>query len=151
MIESENQSLYFEMCFQTDILPYLQNNELCVQHFNNLGLLGRSLNCPTCKNRLFWTKYKKVNHGFDWKCQNGSCAKYKSIFSIHTGSFFAQSNIQLQKWLPLIYLWSIQTSNKQTELQTGLAGNAINSAFACLRELCDRNLQKTLSGWGDRV
>ena len=47
------------MCFQTDILPYLRNHELCVQHFKNLGLLARSLKCPICKNCLIWTKYKK--------------------------------------------------------------------------------------------
>ena len=83
------------MCFQTDILPYLQNYELCIQHLKNLGLLPRSLNCPICKNRLFWTRYKKVKDGFGWKCQNGNCAKFKSIFSNRTGSFFARSNIQL--------------------------------------------------------
>ena len=122
------------MCFQTDILPHLQNNELCIQRFKNLGILPRSLNCPMCKNRLFWTSYKKVKDGFGWNC--------------HAGSFFAESNIQLPKWLHLVYLWSIQTSNKQTQLQTGLSGYAIINAFGCLREICDRYLQKTLSGWG---
>ena len=47
------------MCFQTDIPPYLQNYELCIQHLKNFGLLPRSLNCPICKNCLFWTRYKK--------------------------------------------------------------------------------------------
>ena len=42
-----------------------------------LGLLPRSLNCPICKNFLFWRRYKKVKDGFGWKCQNGVCAKYK--------------------------------------------------------------------------
>ena len=76
------------MCFQTDILPYLQNYELCIQLLKNLGLLPRSLNCPICKNCLFWTRYKKFKDGFGWKCQNGNGAKFKSIFSIRTGSFF---------------------------------------------------------------
>ena len=76
------------MCFQTDILPYIQNYELCIQHLKNLGLLPRSLNCPICKNCLFWSRYKKVKDGFGWKCQNGNCAKFFLFFFYSHGTFF---------------------------------------------------------------
>ena len=130
------------MSFQTEVLPFIQNTELCVRELKTMGLLARSLDCLECRNPMNWTKYAKSKDGFGWKCQNPACEKYKYYVSIRTGSFFAQSNIPLTKWLHLIYLWSIETPNKQTRLHTEISEPSIVNAFACLREICDRWLQE---------
>ena len=44
------------MCFQTDILSYC---ELSIQHFKNLGLLPRSVQCPICRIVCFQQDIEK--------------------------------------------------------------------------------------------
>ena len=69
-------------------------------------------------------------------------AKIIKILSVRNVSFFANSNLSLSKWVHLIYLLSFQTSNQQSHAQTGVSKQSITNAYACLREICDRYLQK---------
>ena len=130
------------MNFNADVLPCLQNIEICIHKFKQLGLLNRDQRCPNCQEMCFWTKYLKSKDGWAWKCQTKLCQNYKNYISIRKGSFFANSNIPLPKWLHLMYLWATKASNKQTQLQTGLSNHTIIDAFACLREICGRYLQE---------
>ena len=130
------------MNFNADVLPCLQNIEICIHKLKQLGLLNRDQRCPKCQEMCFWTKQSKSNDGWSWKCQTKLCQNYKIYISIRKGSFFANSNIPLPKWLHLMYLWATKASNKQTQLQTGLSNPTIIDAFACLREICGRYLQK---------
>ena len=130
------------MNFNADVLPCLQNIEICIHKLKQLGLLNRDQRCPNCQGMSFWTKYSKSKDGWAWKCQTKLCHNYKNYISIRKGSFFANSNIPLPKWLHLMYLWATKASNKQTQLQTGLSNHTIIDAFACLREICGRYLQE---------
>ena len=130
------------MNFTEEILPCLDNNELCILKLKQLGLLARDIKCIQCNRDLLWTKHKKAKDGFAWKCQNTKCKIHKNTVSVRNGSFFANSNLSLAKWVHLIYLWSIQTSNQQAHAQTGVSKQSITNAYACLREICDRYLLK---------
>ena len=48
----------------------------------------------------------------------------------------------LTTWIHIIYLWSIEASNKQGNQLTGIRKGTITNAYACIREICDRYLQK---------
>ena len=85
------------MCFQTDILPYLQNYELCIQHLKNLGLLPRSLNCPICKNRLFWTRYKKSQRWFWLEVSKWKLCEIQKYFFYSHGKFFCPKRYSVIK------------------------------------------------------
>ena len=93
------------MNFNADVfLPCLQNIEICIHKLKQLGLLNRDQRCPNCQEMCFWTKYSKSKDGWAWKCQTKLCQNYKNYISIRKGSFFANSNIPLPKWLHLMVL-----------------------------------------------
>ena len=99
------------MNFNADVLLCLQNIEICIHKLKQLGLLNRDQRCPNCQEMCFWTKYSKSKDGWAWKCQTKLCQNYKNYISIRKGSFFANSNIPLPKWLHLMYLWATKASN----------------------------------------
>ena len=94
------------MNFNADVLPCLQNIEICIHKLKQLGLLNRDQRCPNCQEMCFRTKYSKSKDGWAWKCQTKLSQNYKNYISIRKGSFFANSNIPLPKWLHLMYLWA---------------------------------------------
>ena len=66
------------MNFTEEILPCLNNNELCILKLKHFGLLARDIKCIHCNRDLLWTKHKKTKDGFAWKCQNTKCKNHKS-------------------------------------------------------------------------
>ena len=127
------------MNFNADVLPCLQNIEICIHKLKQLGLLNSDQRCPNCQEMCFWTKYSKSKDGWAWKCQTKLCQNYKNYISIRKGSFFANSNIPLPKWLHMMYLWATKASNKQTQLQTGLSNHTIIDGEYMWRDRFDRN------------
>ena len=61
------------------------------------------------------------------------CRKRRSI---RAGSFFEDSKISLGQWLNIIYLWSIDVSNKQRSLITGFSLRTIATTLAKIRQIC---------------
>ena len=55
---------------------------------------------------------------------------------IRAGSFFEDSKISLGQWLNIIYLWSIDVSNKQLSLTTGISLRTITTTLAKIRQIC---------------
>ena len=49
--------------------------------------------------------------GYHWECPVNQCRKRRSI---RAGSFFEYSKIPLSHWLYIIFLWSIDESNKKS-------------------------------------
>ena len=68
---------------------------------------------------------------------------YRKRRSITAGSFFEDSKISLGQWLNIVYLWSIDVSNKQLSFMTGISLRNIATTFAKVREICSL---KTLHG-----
>ena len=55
---------------------------------------------------------------------------------VDTGSFFEDSKIPLSHWLYVIFLWSIDESNKKVSLMTGLSLRTVITALQRLRDIC---------------
>ena len=53
----------------------------------------------------------KSDDGYHWECPVNKCRKRRSI---RAGSFFEDSKIPLSHWLYIIFLWSIDESNKKS-------------------------------------
>ena len=76
---------------------------------------------------------RNVVDGLIWECRLRTCRKRRSI---RAGSFFEDSKISLGQWLNIIYLWSIDVSNKQLSLMTGISLRTIATTLAKIRQIC---------------
>ncbi|XP_063710240.1 uncharacterized protein LOC134838875 [Symsagittifera roscoffensis] len=123
-----------------NLLPLFSNNELAINFLKQKNLLKNSCLCTACQTPQNWTKYQKTKDGFSWRCQNRTCSRFKLTTSIRKDSFFENSNIDLPKWIQIIYLWGMRGSNKNAATQVGVSQRAIVDAFASLREICQRHL-----------
>ena len=76
---------------------------------------------------------RNVVDGLIWECPLRTCRKRRSI---RAGSFFEDSKISLGQWLNIIYLWSIDVSNKQLSLMTGFSLRTIATTLSKIRQIC---------------
>ena len=125
---------------RSSILAAISSPHAVITYLKNLNLLKSVCPCESCNKPMFWTQYSKGKDGYTWKCQNAHCRRYKYTTSIRIGSFFANSKITSDKWVHIIYCWSMRTGNKNTMQLTGLKKKAVIDAFASLREICQRHL-----------
>ena len=86
-----------------------------------------------------------------WECPLRTCSKRQSI---RAGSFFEDLKISLGQWLNIIYLWSIDVSNKQLSLMTEFLLRAIATTLAKIRQICSLKILRgniELGGRGKMV
>ena len=76
------------------------------------------------------------------------CRKRRSI---RAGSFFEDSKIPLSHWLYIIFLWSIDESNKKVSLLTGFSLLTVITALQRLRDICSLHGNVKLGGRGKTV
>ena len=94
-----------------DILTLIQSCQAILTFLVNRGLLAARRSC-SCGNRMV-LREDKSDDGYHWECPVNQCRKRKSIIA---GSFFEDSKIPLSHWLYIIFLWSIDESNKIVSL-----------------------------------
>ena len=76
---------------------------------------------------------RNVMDGLIWECPLRTCRKRRSI---RAASFFEDSKISLGLWLNIIYLWSVDVSDKQLSLMTGFSLRTIATALGKIRQMC---------------
>ena len=76
---------------------------------------------------------EESDDGYHWECPVNHCRKRRSI---RAGSFFEDSKIPLAQWLFIIFLWSIEESNKRVSLLTGLSLRTVVTVLQKLRHIC---------------
>ena len=76
---------------------------------------------------------RNVMDGLIWECPLRTCRKRRSI---RAGSFFEDSRISLGQRLNIIYLWSVDVSNKQLSLMTGISLRTNATTLAKIRQIC---------------
>ena len=96
----------------------------------NRGLLAARRRC-SCGNQMV-LRDDKSDDGYHWECPVNQCRKRRSI---RAGSFFEDSKIPLWHWLYIIFLWSIDESNKKVSLLTGLSLRTVITALQRFRDI----------------
>ena len=140
------------MDFTAEILPCLDNNELCILKLKQLGLLSRDIKCIQCNRDLLWTKHKKAEDGFARKYQNTKCKNHKYTVSVRNRSFFANSNLSLAK-MGSFNLLVIYSNIESAGSCADRCQQTIN--YKCLRmpsgNLWQISAKKPYSSWWSRI
>ena len=123
--------------FQDVVLPLLSDNSSnVIRWMQQKKLLKSEVKCDSCAAWMNWTKYSRSKDGFIWKCQQKDCLKYKSTKSIRIGSFFARSNIALQRWIHVMYLWCERIGERAASRQVNLSEKTMIDCYNFFREVC---------------
>jgi len=112
-------------------LTWIQSCHAVFAFLVNRGLLAATRWC-SCGNEMVPRNYKSVD-GYHWECPVNHCRKWRSI---HAGSFFEDSKISLHHWLYIIFLWSVDETNRKVSLLTGLSIRTVVTVLQRLREIC---------------
>lgn len=74
--------------------------------------------------------------GFAFKCLEKCCAKYKTSLSIRTNSFLRNYSVDLRKFLHFVYLYSLETSQKNICEVVGLSESLVYKLIKDLQHAC---------------
>ena len=130
MADSKSASTHFIMNHH-ELLTLIQSCQAILTFFVSRGLLAARRRC-SCGNQMV-LRDDKSDDGYHWECPVNKCRKRRSI---RAGSFFEDSKIPLSHWLYVIFLWSIDQSNKKVSLMTGLSLRTVITALQRLRDIC---------------
>ena len=116
---------------------------LCDDPSNAIGwlkdrkLLASKQNCACCGKDMAWTSYTKGLDGFAWRCNRRKCENRSKWASIRKGSIFEGSHLSLQKWIHVMYLWSLQTSQEKVAEILQISKPTLVSLYITMREIAD--------------
>ena len=108
--DSKSNSTHFIMNHH-ELLTLIQSCQAILTFLVNRGLLAAKRIC-SCGNQMV-LRDNKSDDGYHWECPVNQCRKRRSI---RAGTFFEDSKIPLSHWLYIIFLWSIDESNKKVSL-----------------------------------
>ena len=114
-----------------EFLTLIQSVHAIFTFLVDCGLLASRQRCQ-CGTEMV-LRDRNVVDSLIWECPLRTCRKRRSI---RAGSFFEDSKISLRQWLNIIYLWSIDVSNKQLSLMTGISLRTIATTLAKIRQIC---------------
>ena len=114
-----------------ELLTLIQSCQAILTLLVNRGLLAARRRC-SCGDEMV-LRDDKSDDGYHWECPVNQCRKRRLI---RAGSFFEYSKIPLSHWLYIIFLWSIDESNKKVSLLTGLSLRTVIMALQRLRDMC---------------
>ena len=106
--------------------------EECLMYYARQRLLASQAHCRLCGTTMDLKKRPSVKDQFSWRCTNSSC---RTWLTLRHGSFFEKSNLDLQKWLHIIFLWSADASQKQIIETTGISQKTIIDCCSFLRDI----------------
>ena len=76
-----------------------------------------------------------VSDKYSWHCSN--C---KSLLSIRHKRFFSKSNLPLQKWLLMLYLWAREYPVTDAAEEAEISSRVVVDIYQWLREVCTNKL-----------
>ena len=104
------------------------------------GLLATRKECLKCGNgtqMLFQERTEQggTKDGYTWRCP--VCHSYKTI---RDNSFFKGSNVPLNKWIFLMYLWSMNVGVCTAALQAEVTEKTAMDYYQFFRDVCSTRL-----------
>ena len=111
--------------------------EECLMYYVRQWLLASQAHSRFCGTTMDLKKWPSVKDQFSWRCTNSSC---RTWLTPRHGSFFEKSNLDLQKWLHIIFVWSADASQKQIIETTGISQKTIIDCCSFLRDICSWKL-----------
>lgn len=115
-----------------ELLTLIQSFHSIFTFLVDRGLIASRSEC-SCGSDMVLKERQNTPDGFIWECPSKNCRRRRSI---RTGSFFEDSKIPLGQWLYVIFLWSIDESNKRLSLLTGLSLRTVVTTLEKLRNVC---------------
>jgi len=77
----------------------MMNDNEILDMLKGRGLIMSSMKCRYCFQPMVSVPSKKKIDGFEWRCKNVKCSKYKTTLSIRVGSKFFVLLIQVSAHL----------------------------------------------------
>ncbi|XP_078361798.1 uncharacterized protein LOC144646145, partial [Oculina patagonica] len=118
-----------------ELLTLIQSCHAIFTFLVDRGLLAARRKC-SCGNEMV-LRGVTSDDGYHWECPVNHCRKRKSI---RAGSFFEGSNIPLQQWLYIIFLSSIEESNRNVAQLTRLSLPTVVTVLQSLRDICSEKI-----------
>ena len=141
--------------FNGVILPLLSGTPSeVIQWMKENKLLIAQMQCNGCTKDMHWTRYKRCQDGFIWKCQTKNCPRYQHSLSVRKDSFFSHSNLPLHKWVYVMYLWSEHPSETKAYRQVSVSEKSMIDFYNFFRGVCTRYFEQhpiQLGGPGVRI
>lgn len=115
-----------------ELLTLIQSYRTIFTFLVDRGLLAATRKCH-CGQQMVLRDSPNTEDGYHWECPVHQCRKRRSI---RADSFFEDSKIPLAQWLYIIFLWSIDESNKKVSLLTGLSLRTVVTVLQKIRDIC---------------
>ena len=128
----DERTFYFSIMNHFELLTLIQSFHSIFTFLVDRGLIASRSEC-SCGSDMVLKERQNTPDGFIWECPSKNCRRRRSI---RTGSFFEDSKIPLGQWLYVIFLWSIDESNKRLSLLTGLSLRTVVTTLEKLRNVC---------------
>ena len=111
-----------------------QSRDTTIDFLRAKKLLYSSFVCKFC-----YKNCTEISH----HCKDGKiwrCPKCRRKFSIRKDSFFSQSNLRIEVLILLLYLWSVESSHKQTKqfLPKTTSEHSIVDWYSFIRDICKK-------------
>ncbi len=111
-----------------------------IDWLKNKGLLASSMDCQKCNNGTAMVFTERTEQGgskdgYTWRCTH--CHTMKTI---RAGSFFAKSKLPLNKWVFLLYLWSMDVGVCTAALQAEVSEVTAVDVYQFCRDVCSTRL-----------
>ena len=121
-----------------------------IQYLCNHGLLSSQKNCNKCGSPMRIGGMENKQDKTIFCCTEKHC---KTTMGRRGGSFLEKSKLPLDKWLHVIYLWSMSTPVTSACTQVGISRVTGVDIYNFLREVCSTALlrQPVLLGGPGRI
>ena len=117
----------------------LMNTEACIIFLREHSLLAKQVTCR-CGTKMIEETTRTQQDGMRWRCPNVEC---RTTATVRTGSFFEKSRARLEDLVMLIYLWSMDHSQRSMIHETGLSHQTVKDWCRFLRGICEAEVTRT--------
>ena len=115
----------------------MMNDNEILDMLKGRGLIMSSMKCRYCFQPMVSVPSKKKIDGFEWRCKNVKCSKYKTTLSNRVGSKFEGVKLPFKKILKILLYWS--EGRIQSEIMQVV--EISRTALAALRKIIIESIQ----------